>query len=378
MQPLNIAFIGAGLMAHGHALSLRTLMHGILQDKKISLGAVYDTDAAKARTFANQHEVEKVVTGPEEIWEDPSLNVVYICTPTLYHRDYFLRAAASGKSIFVEKPLSSSMTEIDDMLRARDKHGITAQVGLVLRFEPVFRYLKDYLFRHQEELGKLLSFIFRSDQEWPITGSLHDSPWRGDPELAHAGCLFEHSIHDVDLVRFFFGEVSELNAYTAYRSGESRGGLEDYAAVNFRLENGAGGHLTSMYHHIKDRDVRRFEIFYENGVVIIDDYVVVSIGRPRYSSLKIEITGRKPVNISLEEMEDSFHREIGWPGSPEGAKYFAYQYQAFSFIDALLTGREAFPSLETGREAHRLIENAYQASRESRQAGAVLMAGRDG
>ena len=55
-------------------------------------------------------------------------------------------------------------------------------------------------------LGAPMAAVFRDDQYFPIRGT-YASQWRADVAQAGGGCLIEHSIHDVDILRFCFGEV---------------------------------------------------------------------------------------------------------------------------------------------------------------------------
>ncbi|HSW35429.1 MAG TPA: Gfo/Idh/MocA family oxidoreductase, partial [Candidatus Limnocylindrales bacterium] len=216
---MRIGFIGAGLNAHGHAIALRSIIESsALGEATAELAQVYDIDSQKTAVFADQHGVTAVATEAEEMFKNRRLDAVYICTPTSSHKDYFLKAAEAGKHIFVEKPLAFTTVDIREMITAREKAGIKAQVGLVLRFEPVFWFIKQLIEKERENFGSPLSFSIRSDQEWPLCGSFHDSSWRSDPDEAFAGCLFEHSIHDVDLIRYLFGKVNDLSAFIGYRS----------------------------------------------------------------------------------------------------------------------------------------------------------------
>ena len=83
MNKLRIAFIGAGLIAHGHALALRSLIEGnTLDGAKLELAKVYDLDERKASIFAGQHEVASVSPSAADLLGDPDIQAVYICTPT--------------------------------------------------------------------------------------------------------------------------------------------------------------------------------------------------------------------------------------------------------------------------------------------------------
>ncbi|MEW5784606.1 MAG: Gfo/Idh/MocA family oxidoreductase [Bacillota bacterium] len=363
MQKIRIGFIGAGLIAHGHALSLRSLIEGnTFPAVDVKLAGVYDSESAKASVFAEQHAVTTAVSDVEELFADSAINVIYICTPTAYHKSYFLRAAAAGKHIFVEKPLAFSTSEIKEMIAAQKKAGVAAQVGLVLRFEPIFWYIKQLITRQREVFGSLLHFHFRSDQEWPLCGSFHDSQWRADPREAFAGCLFEHSIHDVDLIRYLFGEVSELSAFVNYRSDQSAGQIEDAVTANFSLSDGGSGNLTSLYHRIKGRDVRRLEIIFERAAIILDDYTPGGFTQ-RYRELAVEISGQKRERLEQAAIDRAYYESVGRPSLLLPEMVSAYRYQALAFLRSLIKRQPVFPNLEAALQAHRLIESIYSFAR---------------
>ena len=207
-----------------------------------------------------------------------------------------------------------------------------------------------------------MTFYFRSDQEWPICGSFHDSPWRSNPGEAFAGCLFEHSIHDVDLIRYLFGEITELSAFVGYRSPTCAGRIEDAVTVNFSLAGGSSGNLTSMYHRIKGRDLRRLEIFFERAAVILDDYTPGGFER-RYRELTVEVSGEKCLRIPREEVDRAYFDHSGRPALMLPEMVSAYRYQALAFTRSLAGRRQPFPGLETAMEAHRLIESVYSFAR---------------
>jgi len=363
LRHLSIGFIGAGLVAHGHALALRSIIESpTLGEATVELSLVYDIEQPKAAVFAEQHGVKAVAREAGEMFAPTGPEVLYICTPTSSHKSYYLQAAEAGKQVFIEKPLAFSISDIKEMIRAREKAGIKTQVGLVLRFEPVFWFLKQLLEKEKNRLGPLLSFYFRSDQEWPLCGSFHDSAWRSDPEQAFAGCLFEHSIHDVDLIRYLFGEVEDLSASVRYRSATCAGQIEDVAVVNFSMESGATGNLTTMYHHIKGRDVRRLEIFFERAAIILDDFKPGDFNQ-RFRSLTLELAGEPVRQFTGEEVDQAYYRHIGSPVLLFPEMVSPYRYQALAFLEALLGRREPFPDLQAALEAHRIIDSVYAYAR---------------
>ena len=168
--------------------------------------------------------------------------------------------------MFCEKPLDRDLACAAALVDAVAA-GVTSQCGLVLRSAPVFRALRDLV--QDGSLGAPMAAVFRDDQYFPIQGH-YGSHWRADVAQAGGGCLIEHSIHDVDILRFCFGEVDAVAARTANHAGHE--GVEDLATVSLSFASGLQAQLTSVWHDILTRgSTRRVEVFCRDGMVWLDD-----------------------------------------------------------------------------------------------------------
>ena len=173
---------------------------------------------------------------------------MWVCTPTSAHRGAVDGALAEGRAVFCEKPLARDLAAATALVDAVDTSGVPSQAGLVLRSAPVFRALRALV--EGGTLGAPMAAIFRDDQYFPIQGT-YASRWRADVAQAGGGCLIEHSIHDVDILRFCFGEVDEVTARTSNHAGHE--GIEDMASVSLSFASGLEAHLTSVWHDILSR-----------------------------------------------------------------------------------------------------------------------------
>ncbi|MFX0135100.1 MAG: Gfo/Idh/MocA family protein [Candidatus Hodarchaeota archaeon] len=356
MKEINIGFIGAGLISLAHGLSVKSLINNpFFKDISIKLKKAADIDQSAIERFCNITGTKETTTNPMDIINDDSINVVYILTPTRYHKEYFLSAAEKGKHIFCEKPLAFSLFDIKEMIKVRDKNNILAQVGLVLRFCPIFWYIKSIIEDNKQELGKLLTAIMIDDQEWPIAGSSHVSDWRKDKSVAHAGCLFEHSIHDADILEYLFGSMKNLFARIRYISPEAQAGLEDLAILSFEFQNDGTGTLTSIWHKIR-RDFRHLELYFENGNLILQNYTGLN-----FKSLRGKIRKRKlTLASSYKEIKKEYIETNNLPNLKTGVD--TYSYENFAFIKSLIEETSPYPSLEIGLRAHEIVEAAYKSS----------------
>ena len=230
---IRIGFYGAGFISRYHQLLLSQcpIEHAIV--------AVHDVDEERAAAFAEQ-------TGASVTDEDALLDlvdVVYVTTWTAEHPRLVAKAAERGLAVFCEKPLAFDTATAETMVAGVERAGVTNQVGLVLRFVPAFRWAKRLV--DDPRAGRTMAVVFRDDQFIPIQGH-YGSTWRGDRNLAGSGTLLEHSIHDVDMLRFLVGEVGSISAHTTNFHGHD--GIEDVATATLRFESGALGTLASIWH----------------------------------------------------------------------------------------------------------------------------------
>ena len=169
--------------------------------------------------------------------------------------------------MFCEKPLAFTAAEAAAHGRTlADAAGVTHQVGLVLRRSPA--YLWAQAPHRRPDAGRVMTVVFRDDQFIPIQGH-YASTWRGDRRLVGAGTLLEHSIHDVDMLRYLVGEVRRVSAHTANFHGLD--GIEDVATASLASSDGATGVLNSVWHdNLARPSLRRVEVFCERRHIVID------------------------------------------------------------------------------------------------------------
>ncbi len=362
---LNIGMIGTGTVGSLHLLSLKQINEENLLSKNavnLKIRGVADIDENKLHNLRrnNPYKIEYFTTDPNEIIKDKGIDIIYVTSPTKFHKDYYIQAAEEGKNIFCEKPLAFSLEDIKEMISVEKKQGILTQVGLVLRHCPVFWKFKQILLNNDNALGKRLSFIIRDTQEWPIGSHTHPSEWRKDPSLAHAGCLFEHGIHDVDLVEYLFANDSKLFklfGIIRYVSPITQKSIEDVATLKFEYEDGFVGNLINISNKVR-LDERRIEIFFENGYVVLDGYTILSFKKCEY------LIGRKKKRLNFNDITNEYQKVNYYPQIlPITGPYL---FENLHFLKSIVKEEKPYPGLEIGYRAHEIIEVAYQSSRENK------------
>ncbi|HVM41689.1 MAG TPA: Gfo/Idh/MocA family oxidoreductase [Acidimicrobiia bacterium] len=335
----RIGIVGGGFIGRIHSWALYALTKGGVVDAAVT--HVFDLDSAVATELARPHDAE-VVADLGALLE--AVDTVWICTPTAAHLAVAREAAARGRSIYCEKPLGRDLAEaaeVADVLAA-----VPHQVGLVLRASPVFRLLHDAV--ASGRYGRLMAIVFRDDQAFPVGGQ-YGSTWRSDVAQAGGGTLLEHSIHDLDLLRWIGGDPTTVSGRTASFAGHP--GVEDVASVDLAYGSGAVATLTSVWHRILSRpSTRRIEVFCEDALLWADhDHL-------------------GPVHLQTSEGEEILDcPQPEWVerlAVPEAARAPLAMYAApdFEFLVALDGERPGMPGADEAMAAHHLVDAAYRSA----------------
>ena len=338
---VRIGFLGCGLIARTHARRLADV-----PDADIVAG--FDPDAGRARVFAADHGSD-VASSEAEVIERS--DAVYVATWTAEHPRLVEAVVAAGKPVFCEKPLAVDLAAASAMVETVEAAGVVNQVGLVLRRSPGFRWL-----RHQVQSGALgapMSLLFRDDQYLPTQGR-YDSSWRGDVSLAGSGTLLEHSIHDLDLIDWIIGPVTEVSARTAHHHGI--GGIEDQATILLETAGGAHAVLSSTWHDLLARPGNRYvEVFGRHGFAAVEgDW---------FGPIR-EQTGHDVVERQGEEVVELAEGIDGRGINPDA-----------DFVESVRIGSGAYPDFRVALRAHVLADAAYRSAAQGGTPVAVEAAG---
>ena len=341
---MRVGFLGAGLIATYHSKSLRR--SGAEAEVGVVRAGVYDPDPARAAAFA-QASGHTVCATEDEVLD--GCDAVYICTWTSEHPRQLAKAAERGLAVFCEKPLAISLAAAEDMAAAVGTAGVTNQVGLVLRRSPAYLWARHLV--TAPEAGRVMSVMFRDDQFIPIQGH-YGSTWRADKRLVGAGTLLEHSIHDIDMLRFVIGDIERVSAHQA--NFHELDGIEDAVSSSISFVNGAIGTLVTVWHdNLARPSLRRAEIFCERRFVVID-------GDDWFGPVRWTDTDGTERSLEGDELVAAAEGLVDGTLNPDG-----------EFVRAASGGIPSWPDLDTAVQAHRVVEAMYVSAREHGTSQAV-------
>jgi predicted dehydrogenase len=162
-------------------------------------------DPDKLRDYAGKHQLE-VVGALEPVLANPKIDAVVLATPHSLHYEQITAAAAAGKAVFCEKPLTLTKTEAVRAIEACRAAGVVLGIGTDKRFYPALRELVRRV--KGGELGRILHLEGHFSNE--VAGTFTE--WRYSLEETPAGGMTGTGIHVLDTMIAMAGPVRRVQA----------------------------------------------------------------------------------------------------------------------------------------------------------------------
>ena len=341
---IRVGLVGCGFIGTVHSFALHQLSGAGLVDGAVT--ATFDADAERAASIAAHHDARAC---PDLDTLLDEVDVAWVCTWTAAHREAVEAAVDRKLPVFCEKPLAPTLAECETIATALG--GVPHQVGLVLRHAPVFRAAADAV--AEGRYGRPMATILRDDQFFPIQG-MYASEWRSDVARAGGGTLIEHSIHDVDVLRWILGDPAEVGARTATIFGHA--GIDDTTTLTFSYPGGSTATIVSVWHQVLTRgSSRRLEVFCEDALLWTDDDYLGPLHIETSAGTEV-IDAPPPPWLECFDVPEVLAKPLGQYAEP--AKFF---------LDALVregSAARGWPTASEALAAHRLVDLAYRSARE--------------
>ena len=205
------------------------------------------------------------------------IDCVFISSVNAHHYEQVIKAAEAGKNILCEKPIALNSKQAEEMIEACKRNDVFLTVDYLYRLHPHVIKVKELI--KNQTIGKLVSLNVSSNFDFPP-----GSNFRFNKELSGGGALRDLGTHMIDLLRYFGGEIFEINGYMdniIYNYD-----VEDFASALVKFENGSYGSFNVSYNTRKA--FNRIEILGQTGAISIENFIGVK-GAP--SKLTIQLDG---------------------------------------------------------------------------------------
>jgi len=353
---LRLGLIGIGKAGRTHLAALKSLKDGGLLN--IEINAVCDIDKRKLKKTAKEFNIPAIYEDYVALINDENVDVVYICTPTSKHTDMVKQTARANKAVYCEKPIAHSCPQVRELNAVAIDSSIQTSAGLMLRYDPFLLYAKLLLEKH--DFGRPLLAHIRDDQHFPLDQEDY-AQLPGDIPILGRGILLHQSIHDIDVLSWFFGDIVSVYAQIGYYSDR---GIEDQASLIMKHKDGTTSTLDSLWHWLEWPDERKAEFFFEKGFIGITlesgnthlDYHLRGEESVRVHSEIAEEVLFEHLNISSKKLALNNHKLLSDAG------IIKHQALSYSFLKAVLSGETPSPNFLEAVSAHRIVDAAYESA----------------
>ncbi|MEP7201367.1 MAG: Gfo/Idh/MocA family oxidoreductase [Ilumatobacteraceae bacterium] len=246
MSEVRVGVVGYGMMGRAHSYGYRVAPMLYALPVRPVVAAISGRDAALVEAAAHAYEIPSFTTDWRSLVDDPTIDIIDICTPPGTHAEIAVAAAAAGKAILCEKPLTASYADAVMVAEAVTSSGVLNAVGFNYRRLPALALMQQMI--KDGAVGDVL--LWRANWMSDEFADPHiPFDWRFDPAIggttiADLGC------HLFDMALWMVGDVTRVSAqsstFTRERStphGPRPVLVDEASSALLRFNSGAAGTL---------------------------------------------------------------------------------------------------------------------------------------
>ena len=330
-QPINLALIGStGIIGRVHVTAIATL-------DNCRLAGVHARTPEPLQRQARELGVTPYPALNDALSDD-DVDAVIIATPHPSHREITLLAADAGKHVLVEKPMSVTPSEADDMIQACRDAGVKLGVLFNNRFRPEALKMRELI--DAGAIGEIYRVVMSSAMI--RSQDYYDRlDWRGMWKDEGGGALLNQGIHAIDMMQWLGGMPDSLFGVASTLRHDIE--VEDFASAVMSYPGGGQG--TMHCNTSQAPNHQRLELWGERGAIVMDDWNVTlhRLDTPVQQFIEGD---RSPTYDSPTHSSETFRFDpIGGTHAPAIG----------DFADAILLDREPAITGEDGLRSQELV-----------------------
>ena len=227
--------------------------------------------AATREAFAARYGYESLPSY-RAMLEHEDIDGVALITPNRVHHEQILLAIEHGKQLFVDKPITATVEEGVEVVKAVEQAGLVLGTDHLCRWEQPQRRMKEFL--DQGALGRLL--MVDANISSSTGAGIKPGEWRWERSECPGGPLIQIGIHHIDTLQYWLGPIVRVQGWQKHRFLAAP--IDDTTVTLLEFENGMLGYLGSGYASAKAAWIR---VYGDAAVGIYDRYKGLSVeGEP--------------------------------------------------------------------------------------------------
>ena len=257
--------IGILSFAHHHG---EVYISNLRRMEGVELIGVADDDPMRGQTIAAQNQAYYFHSYEDLLEAKP--DGVIICTENNRHRPFVEMAASRGIHVLCEKPLATTLEDAHAIVDTCEKAGLLLMTAFPMRFSAPLLEIKARL--EQGDFGELYCFNATNQGELPTK----HRAWFVDPALAGGGAIMDHTVHLVDIMRWFTGsEVRTMYARSNQIFHADEVQVETGALEMLTFENDVFGTIDASWSRPQYWPTwggLTFEMVTQRGAILVDAF----------------------------------------------------------------------------------------------------------
>jgi predicted dehydrogenase len=316
---LKAGVIGAGHLGKIHLKLLQ-------QSSRYDLVGFYDGNDEIASKIEEEFGYKRFSSQQELI---EAVEMVDVVTPTISHFEIAKDVIKAGRHLFIEKPVTSTFTEAEELISLAKNRKVKAQVGHVERFNPAFRAVADQI-------------------EFPMFIEAHRLA-EFNPRGTDVPVVLDLMIHDIDVIL----SIVDSKVKNIHASGVSViSATPDIANARLEFENGCVANLTAS--RISLKNMRKARFFQK------DAYISVDFLERKCEVVKMKDAPENPDDFAMILQNAEGVKKQIYFDNPKVEEYNAILDELESFADAIEKNTTPVVTLEQGAEALRIANKIIQ------------------
>lgn len=274
----------------------RSLIPPLRASSRNTLAAVASRDGAKGREYANEWGIEKVFDSYEAMLASDDVDAVYISLPNKLHAEWTVKAADAHKHVLCEKPLATTLADVDTMIAAAQRNNVVVTEAFMYRHHPQTLKVKEII-----ESGKIGEVrLVRGSFTFTLTD-------RGNVRVnagLDGGSVWDVGCYPISYARTMIGaEPAEAQGMAVI--GES--GVDETFVGTLHFTNGAYAQFDSGFHAPFRMNM---EIVGSEGIIVIPrafkptDNETILVGPAGDQLEPVQVSG--PEHLYIGEVEDLY------------------------------------------------------------------------
>ncbi|MCH1868108.1 Gfo/Idh/MocA family protein [Nocardioides sp. CFH 31398] len=353
---LGVAVVGYSFMGKAHSNAWRNVgaFHPGLP--RVRQQVLAGRDSAAVAHAATTYGWAESTTDWRSVVEREDVQLVDVCTPGHLHHEIALAALEAGKHVLVEKPLTNTVAESEELVAAAERaardHGAVAMVGFNYRRVPALALARRLV--ADGRIGRVRQVRAAYLQDWLVDPEA-PMTWRLRASEAGTGVLGDLGAHVVDQLRFLLGDAGE----TRWASGQlatfvpTRPGpdgpeevtVDDAAWMTLGLADGAVASVEVSRMATGRKNALRLELYGDRGSITFD--------LERLNELTLE-TGGGDARMLVTD-PDHPYLDAWWPPGHTLGWDSTFTSQAADLLRAVADGTDVAPSFADGLAVQRVL-----------------------